>query len=54
MYIEVNSVAEIYKTLGRELLMNGEKVYPKGIETKEILAPKIRLLNPTMKVENLI
>ena len=46
MYIEVNSVAEIYKTLGRELLINGEKVYPKGIETKEILAPKIRLLNP--------
>lgn len=46
MYIEVNSVAEIYKTLGRELLINGKKVYPKGIETKEILAPKIRLLNP--------
>lgn len=46
MYIEVNSVAEIYKTLGKELLINGEKVYPKGIETKEILAPKIRLLNP--------
>lgn len=40
------SLAEMYATVGQELLEFGKTVSPRGLETKECIAPQLMLTNP--------
>jgi thymidylate synthase len=46
MYFKVESVSDLYFQVGNQLLGKGEKVAPRGTETKELRSVNIELTNP--------
>lgn len=47
---KVDGVAEAYKVLSKELLYNSSTVYPRGMETREILTPIVHIENPRSRL----